>query len=189
MDLQIGIAADRRSEMAVVLARQGIVPLGLGCVGGLLQAAQEAVMDRVFLGLPIASRSTRCSSKRLCGWSIVSPRLRTNSANSSSLNGSGSGCARLQKADFMFGQSGGDCLVGREHEFLDHLVALVMLTEMRPGDMPVAPSSISTSGRESSSAPRVKPAPSQNHRQLEHLAQHRGDLRGDAGMGQLRAAS
>ena len=51
MDLQVGIAADRRGEVAVVLAGQGVVPFGLGCVGRLFQAAQQPVVDRVFLGL------------------------------------------------------------------------------------------------------------------------------------------
>ena len=50
MDLQVGIAADRRGEVAVVLAGQRVVPLGLGRVGGLFQAAKQAVVDGVFLG-------------------------------------------------------------------------------------------------------------------------------------------
>ena len=86
---------------------------------------------------------------------MTRPRLRTNSANSSSLNGSGSGCARLKKPMSLFGQAGGDGLVGRQHELLDDLVALVVDGEMRAGDLPCSPSSISISGRESSSAPRL----------------------------------
>ena len=51
VDLEVGVAADRRGEVAVVLAGQGVVPLGLGGVDRLLQAAQQAVVDGVRLGL------------------------------------------------------------------------------------------------------------------------------------------
>ena len=177
MDLQIGIAPDRRGEVAVVLARQGIVRLGLGCVGGLLQAAQAARNGRRIPRDFRSSRwSTRCSSKRLCGWSIFSPRLRANSANSSSLNGSGSGCARRRKPISFSAECRGDRLVGRQHEFLDQLVALVMLSQMRAGDLPVAVRARSPPRAVRARVRRVYPAPAQDHRQLEHLTQHDGDL-------------
>ena len=47
VDLEVGISADRRGEVAVVVAGQGVVALGLGGVDGLLQAPQQPVMDRV----------------------------------------------------------------------------------------------------------------------------------------------
>ena len=50
VDLEVGIAADRRGEVAVILAGQGVMPLGLGGVVRLLEAAQEGVMDGVGLG-------------------------------------------------------------------------------------------------------------------------------------------
>ena len=51
MDLEVGVAADRRGEVAVIVAGQGVMPLGLGRVGRLLQAPQQAVVDGVALGL------------------------------------------------------------------------------------------------------------------------------------------
>ena len=50
VDLQVGIAANRRGEVAIVVAGERIVSLGLGRVVRLLEAAEQSVVDRVFLG-------------------------------------------------------------------------------------------------------------------------------------------
>ena len=48
---QVGIAPDRRREVAVIVAGQRVMPFLLGGVDRLLEAPQEAVMDGVLLRL------------------------------------------------------------------------------------------------------------------------------------------
>src|SRR5262245_40943534 len=49
----------------------------------------------------------------------------------------GVGMHTPQEVDVMFGQRCGDCLVSRQHEFLDDLVALIVSREMSTLDLPV----------------------------------------------------
>ena len=120
----------------------------------------------------------RWSSNRLCGWSIWRPRLRANSANSSSLKGSGSGWARRRKQDLLRRQVRRDGLVGREHELLDHLVALVVDGQVGAGDLALLAQVDLDLGQVQLQRPAGEPAAAEDHGQLEHPAQHRRDLRG-----------
>ena len=170
MDLQVGIAADRRGEVAVVLAGQGVVPLGLGGVAWPVSGCAAARSGR---RIPRACRSsrlsTRWSSNRLWGWSRTRPRLRTNSANSVELERLGVGMRPPQEADFLLGQAGGDGLVGRQHEFLDDLVALVVDGQMSAGDLPMIAQLDLDFGKRELERAAAEPAAAQDHRQLEHL--------------------
>ena len=51
MDDEVGVAADRRGEVGVVIFRQTVVAVGRGAVGGLFQTAQELGAQRVALGV------------------------------------------------------------------------------------------------------------------------------------------
>ena len=48
--LQVGIAADRRGEVAVAVARQGVVAVVLRAVGGAGEAPQHGVVHGMLLG-------------------------------------------------------------------------------------------------------------------------------------------
>ena len=91
-----------------------------------------------------------------------------------------------QEADFVFGEHGGDRLVGRQHEFFDDLVALVVLGQMSACDPPVAGELDLHFGQGKFQRAAVLPAVPQDHRQLEHLPQHRRNLGRDAGMRSCR---
>ena len=49
VDHEVGVAADGRGEMRVVLLGQAVMPVGRGAVDGLAQAAQELGAQRVAL--------------------------------------------------------------------------------------------------------------------------------------------
>ena len=98
VDLEVGVAADRRGEVAVVVAGQGVVPLALGGVDGLLEAAEQAVVDGVRLGgLGRLGQDALELEAALRLVDLEARGSRTNSANSRSLGGSGSAWPRRRK--------------------------------------------------------------------------------------------
>ena len=182
VDLQVGIAADRRGEVAIVVAGQGVMPLVLGRVDRLLQAAQQAVVDGVLLGL--AGRLLEDALE-------LEPALRQVEREAQAAGELGElvelvrlgvGVHPAEEAGVMLGQVRRDRLVGRQHELLDDLVALVVDGEMRAGHLAVARPARSRSRGGSAPAPPGEPTAAEDHGQLEHLREHPGDLRGDAGM-------
>src|SRR5439155_16105566 len=73
-----------------------------------------------------------------------------------------------------------DCLVRGKHELLDDLVALVVRGEVRAHDLPLlAQVDLDLRHVELEGSAREPTLP-QEHRQLEHPAQERDDLLGDA---------
>ncbi len=145
------------------------MPLELGRVDRLLQAPQQAEVDRVRLGLV-----GRLGQDLL----EVEPRLRVLDLQAEAagelgevleLPRLGVGVGAAEEADAPLRQVRRDGLVGREHELLDHLVALVVRGQMCPDDLALLPQVDLDLGHVQLEGTAGEPAAAEDHRQLVHL--------------------
>ena len=104
VDLEVGIAADRRGEVAVVLARQGVMAFGLGGVVRLLEAPQEAVMDGVRLGLVGGLGEHALKLEPALGLVDLEPEAPGELGELQELARLGVGVAAAQEADVLLGR-------------------------------------------------------------------------------------
>ncbi len=79
-----------------------------------------------------------------------------------------------------------DRLVRREHEFLDHLMTLVVTGKVRSRDLAGLAQLNRDLGQRKLESALLLPATAKNHRQVEHRPQHLDDFGGDVGVRHFR---
>ncbi len=182
MHLQIGIAADRRGEVAIVRARQRVMSLGFGRVIGLLQAAEQPVVDRVLFRL--ARRFFEDALEFEPALRLVDRQAQAAGELGElvELEGLGVGVGAPEEEDPFCPEAGRDGLVRRQHELLDDLVALVVGGEVRAGDLALIAQLDLDLGKVQLQRTTGEAALAEDHGQLEHLAQHPSHRGSDSGM-------
>ena len=176
MDRQVGIAADRRGEMAIALAGQGVMPIFLRTVDGPLQRSQHRIVHRV-LG-------------RLAGDGVQQPLQLEPAFQAVGLQaqagdefGQGLQLARVgglmdaaQKMQIVLVQQLGHRFVGRQHELFDDLMALGVFDQVGAADLPIAIQIDLHLAHRQLQRPAREPPLAQDHRQLVHPGQQRKHL-------------
>ncbi len=88
-----------------------------------------------------------------------------------------------EEADVPLAEVLGDGLVGREHELLDDLVALVVGCQVGADDLALVPQIDLDLGHDQFQRPAAEPSLAEDHRQFEHPLEQVADLRGDLDAG------
>src|SRR5271165_5772901 len=137
MHLEVWITSDRRSEVAIVVTGQRIVAFMLGRVNRLLQAPQEAEVHRVFLGLTRRLAEDSLKLESALRQLEREPQTAGKLGEAVELERVRVGVNSSQEAGVILGQVRRDRFVGRQHELLDDLVALVVHGQMCASYLPL----------------------------------------------------
>ena len=172
MDLEVGIAADRRGEVAIILAGEGVMPFGLGGVDRLLEAPEQAEVDGVGFGLVGGLRQDALEFEPAAGVLDFDPQAVGEVGEVLELAGLGVGVGSAEEADLGVGQVRGDGLVGREHELLDDLMAHVVRGQVSADDLALIAQVDLDLGHVQFQRPPLEPSLPQEHGQFEHPRNH-----------------
>ena len=181
VDLEVGIAADRRGEVAIILARQRVMAFGLRRVDRLLEAPEQAEVDGVCLGLVGRLGEDALELEPALGVLDLDAEAAGEVGEVLELARLGVGVDPAEEPGLGGGQVRGDGLVGGEHELLDDLVAHVVRRQVGAHDLPLFAQVDLDLGHVQLQRPPLEPTRSEEHGQLEHLGDHRPDLGVEAG--------
>ncbi len=186
MDRQVGIAADRRGEVAIAFAGQGIMPLFRRTVDRALQAPQHRVVDGVLV------RLARDQAQQLLQ---LEPAFQAvgRQAQAADEFGQGLQLARVgglmhapQEMQIGLGQQLGHGLVGRQHELFDDLMALGVHHQVRAVHLAVDVEIDLHLAHRKLERPAPQPPLAQDHGQLVHPGQQRVYLGVELRLARLR---
>ena len=131
VDGEVGIAADRRGEVAVALAGQGVVAVFLGAVDGALQAAEHGVVDGVFFGAAVDRAEELLQFEAAFQAAGLEAEFGDESGEGVQFARVGAGVHAAQEGGAGFEQRVGDGFVGGEHELFDDLMAFGVFDDVR----------------------------------------------------------
>ena len=176
VDRQVGIAADGRSEVAIAIAGQGIVAFFLRAIGRPHERTQHGEMDRPLLGPTDDCVQELLQLEAAAQVSNLNAEFLDEFAEGLDLGRAGRLVDASQKGELLGVNRLGDGLVGRQHEFLDDLMALGVLRHVGAGDAARGVEVHLDLGHVQLQGAALQPPLAQDHGQRVHVAQQRVNL-------------
>ncbi len=137
VDREVRVAADRRGEVAVAIARQCVVTFFLGAVGRSLHRAERGIVDGVLARVALHRVEQFLQLEAVFEVVDFVAKLADEFGEDLHLSRIGAAVNASQENQAGVFQLFGHRLVRREHELFDDLMALGVLGEVSTGDAAV----------------------------------------------------
>ena len=179
VDRQVGVAADRAGEVAVILDGQSEVAFPGSRVFGLFEASQQCVAESLFERFSVGTveqflhfeTASRVADRQAETLDKFSKRLQLDRVRIA--------VSSPQENQFAIGEFHSDGDIRSQHELFDDLVAFVVLDLAGSADAAVFVELDFDFGQVKLNRPLVKTPPSKQHGQFVHPQQKLPDFRGD----------